>query len=209
MANKITKVSKTDSNTSLTEKGLREKVDKFYQKLPQSFIEKGDGIVSREYTVRDTRIASEYNNRKLDEVLHLTSSGKAQTVVIEYKRGQITKEDVRECIFTRSYFDLCASNFDSFSSFVFVGESISREAKELIDKINSNIRETIDSHGCSASIRSVNYDGYVRRVYDYYREWANDMMAVKAIQSTAFSLYQELPEWFSLDWLMDELKSLD
>lgn len=209
MPSKLTRFSKKQGIISFSESDLRDKVREFYTHLPDSFLGEDNGRFIEEYRIPDTRIATEYENRKLDEVAFLEQRGVPKVIVIEYKRGQITEADVKECLLARAYFDLCVANFSDFSTFLFVGEQISGDAKKLIEQINKNIKKQDRGHDCKAVIKSVSYLEYVRRIYLYYRQWADDRLGTESIQSTAFSLYQDIPEWFDLNWLTTQLGELE
>ncbi|NEO43291.1 MAG: hypothetical protein F6K53_20130 [Moorea sp. SIO4A1] len=201
MATKNNRVNPNGGVTSFTEADIVNRISDFRKILPEKYLSASNILV--EYTFKDCRPIRSTNTRRFDEVIQNPLTNVIN--VIEYKRGSVTKDDVTKVVYERGYIENARFIFgDRLNLFLIVGEELENQAITEIKNISKNLPVEWNLHfECCTTSK------YARKNYQIFSRWAANRLPVKQIQQIAFSVYQNHPEWFDIDWMTEELRRLD
>ena len=188
--------AKSHSSVLLTEEELRSHVENFYSQLPSEYIDSTNKC--SELRLIDNRPFTEFKQRYLDAALISTSNNKKETIVIEFKRSIITTEIIKDCGWYRGYLELCLAQVPNFKWFVFVGQSVNKDAVKICKTISDKNDEGI-------RLEAITYEKFIASVFNSYLLSESERKTKKSeLFKIACSCQEVIPFWLGDNWL-DEM----
>ncbi|NER90325.1 hypothetical protein [Moorena sp. SIO3A2] len=141
------------------------------------------------------------------------TSARNKTLVVEFKQGMLSANDVSECGINRGYFQLSLERFqENLEGVIFVGEAVSNAATNLINKIQTHYDLlSQDTSNPRIKIRAATYSQFVENIIKAFVQWIQEGQDIESMEAKQVLLtcHSFNPLWFEHSKLIKSFNSVE